>query len=92
MFLKGRIELEKQKYDSSIYYFKEAISLSPGNPLILVWEVYAKYLKAEVSFDPSDKRYQDLILSCIRELEKISTFSCLYNEIGYSNLTGRKRK
>lgn len=73
LFLKGRIELEKQKYDDAIHYFKEAISLSTGSPLILIWEVYAKYLKAEVSFDPNDKKYQDLILSCIRDLEKIST-------------------
>lgn len=73
LFLKGRIELEKQQYDSAIYYFKKAISLSTGSPLILIWEVYAKYLKAEVSFDPNDKMYQDLIISCIRDLEKIST-------------------
>lgn len=73
LFLKGKIELEKQEYDCAIYYFKEAISLSTGSPLILIWEVYAKYLKAEVSFDSDDKKYQDLILSCIRDLEKIST-------------------
>ncbi len=73
LFLKGKIELERQEYDSAIHYFKEAISLSAGSPLILIWEVYAKYLKAEVSFDPNEKKYQDLILSCIRDLEKIST-------------------
>ncbi len=73
LLLKGRVELEKQNYDNAIHYFKEAISLSTGSPLILIWEVYAKYLKAEVSFDPNDKKYQDLILSCIRDLEKIST-------------------
>jgi|GEM_PF-1515446 len=77
LYLKGGIELEKQNYDNAIHYFKEAIALSPGSPLILFWEVYAKYLKAEVSFDPNDKKYQDLILSCIRELEKISTFNSL---------------
>jgi tetratricopeptide (TPR) repeat protein len=92
LFLKGRIELEKQKYDSAIYYFKEAISLSSGSPLILVWEVYAKYLKAEVSFDPNDKKYQDLILSCIRELEKINTFISLDSKTEYLNLTKRKEK
>ncbi len=74
MFLKGRVELEKQKYDTAIHYFKEAISLSTGSPLILIWEVYAKYLKAEVSFDLNDKKYQDLILSCIRDLEKNKYF------------------
>jgi tetratricopeptide (TPR) repeat protein len=73
LYLKGRIELEKQNYDKAINYFKEAIALSPVSPLILFWDVYAKYLKAEVSFDSDDKKYQDLILSCIRELEKIST-------------------
>jgi Tetratricopeptide repeat. len=71
-FLTGRIELEKQKYDSAIFYFKKAISLSTDSSLILTWEAYAKYLKAEVSFDPNDKMYQDLIISCIRDLEKIS--------------------
>ncbi|HII93474.1 MAG TPA: tetratricopeptide repeat protein [Methanosarcina sp.] len=73
LFLKGRIKLEKQQYDSAIDYFKEAISLSTGSPLILIWEVYAKYLEAEVSFDSNDKMYQDLIISCIRDLEKINT-------------------
>jgi tetratricopeptide (TPR) repeat protein len=89
LFLKGRIELETQNYDDAIHYFKKAISLSLGDPLILVWEVYAKYLKAEVGFDPSDKRYQDLILSCIRELEKINT---LYNQTENSYLTIKKEK
>lgn len=85
LYLKGRIELEIQNYDNAIHYFKEAIALSPGSPLILFWEVYAKYLKAEVNFDPDDKKYQDLILSCIRELEKISTFNYLNIKTEYIN-------
>jgi Tfp pilus assembly protein PilF len=75
LFLKGKIELEKQNYDNAIYFFEEAISQSPGDPLTLFWEIYAKYLKAEVNYSLGDKKYQDIVFSCIRELEKVSAFN-----------------
>ncbi|MGB9939284.1 tetratricopeptide repeat protein [Methanosarcina sp.] len=80
LFLKGKIEFEKLNYDNAIYYFKEAISQNPGDPLILLWEVYAKYLKAEINFGPTDKKYQNIILSCTRELEKVNVLSSSNNE------------
>ncbi|KKG76422.1 tetratricopeptide repeat protein [Methanosarcina mazei] len=75
LFLKGKIELEKLNYDNAIYYFKEAISQRPRDLKALYWEVYTKYLKAEVLFGSNGTKYKDIILSCIRELEKIDTFS-----------------
>lgn len=83
LFLKGKIELEKLNYDSAIYYFKEAILQNFGDSKALYWEIYVNYLKAEVIFGPNDKKYQDTILSCIRELEKVGAFSNLNSETKY---------
>lgn len=80
LFIKGKIELEKQNYDNAIYFFEEAISQSPGDPLVMFWEVYAKYLKAEVNYSLSDKKYQDIVFSCIRELEKVSALNSTYSK------------
>jgi len=90
LMLKGKIELENQNYDNAIYYFKEAVSQNSRNPLYLFWEVYAKYLKAEVSFGSDSKRYQDILLSCIRELEKINTFNFSNKEIKYFSSTKKQ--
>lgn len=83
LFLKGKIELEKRNYNNAIYFFEEAVSQSPGDPLVLFWEVYAKYLKAEVNYTLSDKKYQDIVFSCIRELEKVSAFNSTDSKTDY---------
>ena len=41
-----------------------------GNLRPLLWNAYAKYLKAEYSLNLNDKEYQEAIVAIIRELER----------------------
>lgn len=68
--LKGRIEIEEEEYDSAIASFERAIPLDMGNPLLLLWHAYAKYLKAEFSSESKGKDYPEETHSIIRGLER----------------------
>ncbi len=78
--LKGKIKIEEQDYRTSSKCFKEAISLDLRNPVYLLWNSYAKYLMAELYLASDEKKYQDMILAIIRELEKIDVFSSQEND------------
>jgi len=80
--LKGRIEIEEKNYDGAIKSFEEAIRSDLGNPLLLLWTAYAKYLKIESSFDPGDRKYQEEIFAIIRELERANEVSKKHGEKG----------
>ncbi|MDD4248090.1 MAG: hypothetical protein PHT13_03095, partial [Methanosarcina sp.] len=78
--LKGKIKIEEQDYDKSSACFKKAISSDIMNPSYLLWNSYAKYLKAELEFAGDEKKYQDMILAIIRELEKVDTCGSQINK------------
>ncbi|KPL03042.1 MAG: hypothetical protein AMJ90_04265 [candidate division Zixibacteria bacterium SM23_73_2] len=78
--LKARIEIENQNYDSASVYFQRAISLDIGNPLLILWYSYTKYLKTEFSFDSKVAEYQEEILSIIRGLERVVTLTEKHEE------------
>ncbi|MDH4223990.1 MAG: tetratricopeptide repeat protein, partial [candidate division Zixibacteria bacterium] len=73
--LKGRIEIEKQEYDKAIESFKKSITLNIANALLILWYVYANYLKAEFTVGTSEQRYQEKMLFIIRELERAEKLS-----------------
>jgi tetratricopeptide (TPR) repeat protein len=58
LFLKGRIEIEKENYDDAIKILNELATLDMGNPLPIIWNAYARYLRAEFSFN-NDKESRD---------------------------------
>lgn len=68
--LRGRIEIEQRAYDSAIDSFKKAISVETGNASYLLWQAYACYLKAEFTLDAGSQRYEEQVLSIIRQLER----------------------
>ncbi|WP_269851499.1 hypothetical protein [Methanosarcina horonobensis] len=53
---------------------KKAISVNLRNPRYLLWHSYAKYLMAESELASDEKKYQDMILAIIRELEKVDIY------------------
>jgi tetratricopeptide (TPR) repeat protein len=73
LFLKGRIEVEEQRYRRAIVSFEKAITIEHGNPLILIWYAYSKYLDAEFSPKLHGKKYKEKIHSIIRILERVET-------------------
>ncbi len=84
--LKGRIELEEQAYEEAMESFGRALDLDSSDPEILLWDAYARYLYAEVTFDLESVesngevsrgtsrqvsgQYRQMLLSVIRKLEK----------------------
>src|SRR3990167_7195723 len=67
---KGKIELEKQRYEASISSFRKAISLDLGNPIHLIWHGYAKYHTAEFKLKTNDTKYNEKMISIIRILNR----------------------
>ncbi len=68
--LKGKIQIEQQEYESAQASFEKAIPFDVGEPRLLVWHSYAEYLAAEFSSDSEGGKYQERVLSIIRELER----------------------
>ena len=68
--LKGKIQIEQQDYDSAQASFEKAIPFDVGEPRLLVWHSYAEYLGAEFSSDSEGEKYQEKVISIIRELER----------------------
>ena len=80
LLLRGRIEIEKEKYDRALKFFDKAAHFSFGSPLPLLWTAYAKYLKVESSSELRDKKYDGEIFAIIRELERAYDLSKEYPE------------
>ena len=59
LILKGRICIEEKDYGDAIQYFKRAIHSDLGNPLPLLWKVYAKYLNLKSNFSAESREYQE---------------------------------
>lgn len=78
--LQGRIKIEEQDYDSAAKYFKNAISLDVGNPLLLLWDAFANYLRAEFSSGLNGGKYQENVVSIIRSLERAERLSKEYGK------------
>jgi len=73
--LQGRIKIEERDYDAASESFRKAISLDAGNPLLLLWDAYANYLKIEFSSGLKDEKYQERIASITRSLERAAKLS-----------------
>lgn len=81
LIVDGRIKIEEKDYDGAIKSFGEAASSDMENPRPLLWDAYAKYLKAECSIDTEykgkeeifsiirEQKYKEGMFSIIRELE-----------------------
>jgi len=85
--LKGKIKIEEQDYSASTRCFKKAISSDLRNPVYLLWDTYAKYLMAELEFASDEKKYQDMILAIIRELEKVDKCNPLECNNGFKTIS-----
>jgi len=70
LILDGRIKLEKKHYGDAIQSFKKAISSDMGNPLPLLWDAYAEYIKIEPLPDQNSKECQEELTIIIRKLER----------------------
>ena len=87
--IKGQLEIEKLNYDAAINNFEKAVYFSPSNLSLLIWNLYARYIKTEFLFNQDqsqnqdqkekkdskkinsiNKKYQEGIISIIRDLEK----------------------
>jgi len=78
--LQGRIKIEERDYDAASESFRKAISLDAGNPLLLLWDAYANYLKTEFSSGLKDEKYQERIASITRSLERADKLSKKHGE------------
>jgi tetratricopeptide (TPR) repeat protein len=78
--LQGRIKIEERDYDAASESFRKAISLDAGNPLLLLWDAYANYLKIEFSSGLKDEKYQERIASITRSLERADKLSKKHGE------------
>lgn len=72
LILRGRICIEEKDYGDAIQYFKRAIHSDLGNPLPLLWKIYAKYLKLKSNFSTESREYQEEIGIIIRNLEAVN--------------------
>lgn len=88
LLLRGKIEIEHKKYQNAVESFYEAIRFSPGNPELLLWNIYAKYLNLEFKSNIHNenvgekiyliqrkREYQEGITVIIRKLERIYELS-----------------
>ncbi|MGC1121661.1 MAG: tetratricopeptide repeat protein [Candidatus Methanofastidiosia archaeon] len=73
LILKGRIEIERRRYNCAVKHFEEAAHSDLGNPLPLLWKIYAEYLNLESSPYIRTTRYQEEITAIIRKLEILNT-------------------
>jgi tetratricopeptide (TPR) repeat protein len=72
LILKGRIEIERRKYNHAVKHFEEAAHSDLGNPLPLLWKIYAEYLNLESNSYLRTTRYQEEIAAIIRKLEVLN--------------------
>ncbi len=72
-FLKGRIELEEQACEDALESFRRALALDTENQKLLLWEAYARYMYAEVSFDEGSARFRYMLLAAAGKLENAVT-------------------
>lgn len=75
LILDGRIKLEKKYYDDAIQSFKKAICSDLSNPLPLLWDAYAEYLKIEPLPDQASKECQEELTIIIRKLERANDWA-----------------
>ena len=68
--LKGRIELEEQACEEALESFRRALALDSEDQRLLLWDVYARYMYAEASFEENSARFRHMILAAAGKLEK----------------------
>jgi len=78
--LEGRIYIEQRSYKAARRSFKKAISLSPGDLKLLLWDAYAHYLETEFSLGPKCRGYQEEITAIIKTLDRVDMLSSKRND------------
>lgn len=79
LMLEGKIKIEEEQYDGAMGCFREAMHLHLDNVRPILFYAYARYLKAECTFDPESKEYKSEIFATIRELERALDLCEKYN-------------
>ncbi len=75
LLLKGEIEIEMKDYAAASTSFTRAINRDLGNPLPVLWDIYARYLEAESSARHDSSQYRDRITGIIRQLKRARDLS-----------------
>jgi len=78
--LQGRIHIEQRGYGTARESFEKAISLSPGDLKLLLWDAYAHYLETEFSLSPKSRAYQEEITAIIKTLDRVDMLSSKRND------------
>ncbi|AKB55672.1 MULTISPECIES: tetratricopeptide repeat protein [Methanosarcina] len=68
--LKGRVELEEQACEEALESFRRALALDSEDQRLLLWDVYARYVYAEASFEENSARFRHMLLAAAGKLEK----------------------
>ncbi|AKB22669.1 tetratricopeptide repeat protein [Methanosarcina sp. WH1] len=68
--LKGRVELEEQACEDALESFRMALALDTEDKRLLLWDVYARYMYAETSFEEDSARFRYILLAAAGKLEK----------------------
>lgn len=82
---KGKLHFEKKEYDSAIFSFQKAVSYDLSKYHVLVWKSYVEYLNAELYFSSNKMKYQDILLSIVRQLEDICRICDEFCQISEDN-------
>lgn len=72
--LKGRIELEEQAFEDILESFRRVLSLDTEDQKLLLWDAYARYMYAEVSFDEGSARFRNMLLATAGKLERAGIY------------------
>ncbi|MDY0130863.1 MAG: tetratricopeptide repeat protein, partial [Methanosarcina vacuolata] len=68
--LKGRVELEEQACEEALESFRRALALDTEDLKLLLWDVYARYMYAEASFEENSAHFRSMLLAAAGKLEK----------------------
>lgn len=71
--LKGQIDIEKSKYIEAMESFDQAIKWDKTFSLYLLWHAYARYLRAKYNYGEKSVKYQEELITIVRDLEKVKS-------------------
>lgn len=71
--LKGQIDIEKHNYREALESFDQAIKWDKTFSLYLLWHAYARYLRAKYYYGEKSGKYQEELITIVRDLEKIKS-------------------
>lgn len=71
--LKGQIDIEKHNYRDAMESFDQAIKWDNTFSLYLLWHAYARYLRAKYNCGEKSGKYQEELITIVRDLEKVKS-------------------